>query len=90
MLLASPYDPIERSAPASEFIQLDSGACSRRVQAEEGSPPQRHSAAACGEGTQWLKLWYAEYKDGIIQEVLFWREFEDDVASHSSVAGETT
>jgi hypothetical protein len=56
------------------------------AQADEGSPPQRHSAADCGEGTQCLKLWYAEYKDGIIQEVLFWREFEDDVASHSSVA----
>jgi hypothetical protein len=76
---------------SSWIVALAVGGCfTLAAQAEEGSPPQRHSAAACGEGTQWLKLWYAEYKDGIIQEVLFWREFEDDVASHSSVAGETT
>jgi hypothetical protein len=56
------------------------------VQADEGPPPQQHSAAACGEDTQCLKLWYAEYKDGIIQELLFWREFEGDVASHNSIA----
>ena len=37
---------------------------------------------------QRLRLWYAEYKDGIIQELLFWREFEDDVASHDDNVAE--
>ena len=65
---------------------LGSGACFMlAAQADEGPPPQQHSAAACGEDTQCLKLWYAEYKGGIIQELLFWREFEDDVASHNSI-----
>jgi hypothetical protein len=52
------------------------------AQADEGPPPQQHNAESCGENAQCLRLWYAEYKDAIIQEVLFWREFEDDVASH--------
>jgi hypothetical protein len=58
------------------------------AQADEGPSPQQHSAESCGENAQCLRLWYAEYKDGIIQEVLFWREFEDDVASHNENAAE--
>ena len=58
------------------------------AQADEGLPPQQHSAESCGENAQCLRLWYAEYKDGIIQELLFWREFEDDVASHDENAAE--
>jgi hypothetical protein len=58
------------------------------AQADEGPALQQHSAAACGEDTQCLKLWYAEYKDAIIQEVLFWREFEDDIAAHNENAAE--
>jgi hypothetical protein len=58
------------------------------AKADEGPPPQQHSAESCGENAQCLRLWYAEYKDGIVQEVLFWREFEDDVASHNEDAAE--
>jgi hypothetical protein len=59
------------------------------ARADEGPPPaQQHSAEACGEDAQCLKLWYAEYKDAIIQELLFWRTFEDDVSSHNSLGAE--
>lgn len=58
------------------------------AQADEGPPPQQHSAESCGENAQCLRLWYAEYEDGIIHELLFWREFEDDVASHNENAAE--
>jgi hypothetical protein len=59
------------------------------ARADEGPPPaQQHSAEACREDTQCLKLWYAEYKDAIIQELLFWRTFEDDVSSRDSLGAE--
>jgi hypothetical protein len=57
-----------------------------RAQADEGPPPpQQHSAEACGEDSSCLRLWYAEYKDAITQELLFWRKFENDVADRSSL-----
>jgi hypothetical protein len=56
------------------------------AQADEGPPPpQQHSAEACGEDSSCLRLWYAEYKDAIIQELLFWRQFENDVADRNSL-----
>ena len=59
------------------------------ARADEGPPPaQQHSAEACGEDTQCLKLWYAQYKDAIIQELLFWRTFEDDVSTRNSLGAQ--
>lgn len=61
----------------------------RGTQADEGPPPrQQHSAEECGEEPSCLRLWYAEYKDAIIEEVLFWRKFEDDVADGNSLGAD--
>lgn len=55
------------------------------VQADDGPPPsQQHSAEACGEDSKCLTLWYFEYKDGIIKELLFWRQFENDIADRNT------
>lgn len=43
---------------------------------------QQHSADACGDDQECLRLWYAEYKPAIIHEFMNWREFEDDVADY--------
>ena len=50
------------------------------VQADDRLPSQQHNSGSCGEDTKCLTLWYFEYKEAITEELVFWRQFENDIA----------
>lgn len=63
-------------------------AAAERATTEQKDPRdvQKHPAAGCGEDPVCLKAWYDEYRATMLDELQFWREFEDDVALRNADA----